>query len=206
MKKQIKYFLGKINFNLREIIVFGMILLLATAIFSFRADSDYVFSYGGSGGGSFSFVHSPTTTDDVDEDEDEPTLTKPIEEMTQEEIMEEIQRISALIAELRSELMALKGYDCTINSFERNLQLAMAGDDVKCLQIILNSDSQTKLAETGVGSPGNETNYFGPLTRSAVIKFQEKYADEILAPWNFASGTGFVGSTTRAKLNSLLGN
>lgn len=46
---------------------------------------------------------------------------------------------------------------------------------------------------------------FGPLTESAVIRFQEKYAPEILAPQGLSKGNGIVDSYTRIKLNELYG-
>jgi hypothetical protein len=130
--------------------------------------------------------------------------------MTVDQLRAEILRITTLIAQLQAKLAELLGGAAIEGipagfSFEKNLEIGDVLIDVKYLQIVLNSDPITKLAESGVGSPGNETNYFGPLTKSAVIKFQEKYADKILASWGLTSGTGYVGSTTRDKLNELLG-
>jgi peptidoglycan hydrolase-like protein with peptidoglycan-binding domain len=136
-------------------------------------------------------------------------LAGPAMGATVEELQAQIDALLAQLATLQSELAALQGEPtvtgCTITSFDRNLSQGMSGDDVKCLQIILNSSSDTQLAESGVGSSGNETNYFGPLTKAAVIKFQEKYAEDVLASWGLTAGTGYVGSTTRAKLNEILG-
>jgi len=89
-------------------------------------------------------------------------------------------------------------------AFNRNLSVGTEGDDVVYLQVILNSDPSTRLAESGPSSPGHETTSFDELTKTAVIKFQEKYEDEILKPLGLEHGTGYVGLTTRAKLNQTL--
>jgi len=152
--------------------------------------------------------------EEEDETEDltipEITFDKPISEMTVPELQEKVEEILEAIGVLQTLLAQMTGGSViadvpTSFSFKESLQIGDVATDVKYLQIVLNSASDTRLASSGVGSPGNETNYFGPLTKSAVIKFQNKYADEILSSWGLTSGTGFVGSTTRDKLNELLG-
>jgi hypothetical protein len=47
--------------------------------------------------------------------------------------------------------------------------------------------------------------FFGPKTLAAVIKFQEKYRDEILKPVGLTKGTGYVGVSTRNFINKKYG-
>lgn len=79
----------------------------------------------------------------------------------------------------------------------RNLKFGSSGNDIKILQRFL--------MEEKVYPEAFVTGYFGFLTKQAVIKFQEKYKDEILKPFNLTNGTGFVGVKTRVKINAILG-
>lgn len=86
--------------------------------------------------------------------------------------------------------------------FSRNLKLSMIGNDVKELQKFLNNQGFI-VAEKGAGSLGNETNYFGLYTKRALIKFQEKFAENILNPLSLLRGTGIFGDKTRNFINNL---
>lgn len=91
-------------------------------------------------------------------------------------------------------------------TFTQDLSLGSQGDQVKMLQIILNTDSRTRVNDTGLGSPGNETTYFGYATLGAVRNFQEIYASVILEPIGYDNPTGTVASRTRTVLNQVLAN
>lgn len=68
--------------------------------------------------------------------------------------------------------------------------------EVKRLQEILNSDSDTLVASSGPGSKGMETVYFGPATKKAIAKFQVKYG--VAKPGQ--AGYGNFGPKTKAKV------
>jgi len=88
-------------------------------------------------------------------------------------------------------------------TFERSLKLGSTGTDVLELQKFLNEYSDTQIAESGPGSPGNESTYFGSLTQEAVKNFQDKFSTDILNPAGLASSTGYVGSLTLKKINDI---
>lgn len=108
-------------------------------------------------------------------------------------------RISAILASRNNQrIIPVPASSCS--SITVNLSYGQSGQLVKCLQEFL------KIQGADIYPEGLVTGYFGELTKVAVIRFQEKYKSEILTPWEISSGTGFVGQTTRAKINQLLSN
>src|SRR3990167_8435310 len=115
--------------------------------------------------------------------------------------------LQAQINALLAQISALQGGTQTTSgaciTFTRNHSMGNTGGEVMDIQKFLNSSSDTMIATTGAGSPGNETSYFGGLTKAAVVKFQNKYASSILTPVGLSAGTGYWGPSSRAKANSL---
>lgn len=81
--------------------------------------------------------------------------------------------------------------------FTRDLYVGLRGEDVKLLQIILNSDERTVIAATGVASKGQETTYFGPATKDAVKRFQALFIEYI------GIANGRMGPKSRTVLNAI---
>jgi len=93
--------------------------------------------------------------------------------------------------------------------FNRSLSLGQSNISVKSLQIFLNDRGFTVTPTIaghtpGAGSLGHESNYFGPATKRALIKFQEYYASDILAPVHLVKGTGYFGPSTIKKVNGII--
>ncbi len=80
--------------------------------------------------------------------------------------------------------------------FSSVLDVGSKGIEVQELQKCLAKDPE-------IYPEGEITGYFGSLTKKAVIKFQEKYAADILEPLDIKSGTGKVAKSTRKKLNEI---
>lgn len=71
----------------------------------------------------------------------------------------------------------------------------MIDESVRCLQEYLNANGY-ELTSEGPGSPGNETDKYGALTREAVAKWQEKNG--------VSPAIGIFGPVSQAKYKELV--
>jgi len=115
---------------------------------------------------------------------------------TIEDLQAQIAQLLAMITSLQAQIAGQTTPVTTGLCISGDLSLGMTSAEVTTLQQGLKQD-------ISVYPEGLTTGYFGPLTKAAVIRFQNKYASEILASWGLTKGTGYAGSTTRAKFNAL---
>jgi len=113
-------------------------------------------------------------------------------------IQQEIIRLKILLSTaLAVEASAQPKYSC--NSINADLYYGVEqAAPVRCLQEVLRAQGLAVYPEAKI------TGNFSSATQEAVIRFQEKYANEILLPLGLNKGTGYVGAATRQKLNHLL--
>jgi len=118
-------------------------------------------------------------------------------------LLAQIEFLKAEILKVQAQINAIltgKGQSVSCQRFENNLYYGLKNSsEVRCLQEFLKNQG------TGIYPEGSITGNFLTATRTAVIRFQEKYKEEILIPLGLGEGTGFVGPTTRAKINQLSG-
>jgi hypothetical protein len=86
---------------------------------------------------------------------------------------------------------------CSFNNIQPGVRLGMKGESVVQLQRFLEGEGVYKHPQ------GVAYGYFGPATRAGVVRFQEKYGNEVLRPLGLARGTGFVGNGTLAKIKAI---
>lgn len=137
------------------------------------------------------------------------SLPKPITQMSKSELLDKIEEIEELLNQLKDQLARLESEEekqedteplpLSCQNFDKNLFYGIQSDNqVRCLQEFLKSQGSDIYPE------GLVTGNFLYLTKTAVTRFQEKYAQEILEPLGLMNGTGFVGPKTRAKINEML--
>jgi hypothetical protein len=112
-----------------------------------------------------------------------------------QQLLDRIAYLKLQIAKLQAGNNIVNQLDC--QSLNNDLSVGSNGGDVRCLQQFLKDQGVDIYPE------GLVTGVFGNLTRQAVIRFQNKYASDILVQLGIEKGTGYVGESTRIKINQL---
>jgi len=108
------------------------------------------------------------------------------------DLQAQVNTLLAQIAALQAASAGTSGAACF--TFTTSATVGSTGSEVMEIQKFLNGHG-AQVAASGAGSPGNETSYFGSLTRAAVATFQ--------AANGVSPTAGYWGPLTRAKANSL---
>ncbi|MCH8741609.1 hypothetical protein IH779_01795 [Patescibacteria group bacterium] len=117
--------------------------------------------------------------------------------ITADELQDQINALMTQLSGLQAQLAAMGGGGVAVTcTFTRALSPGVSGADVMCLQEYLNSTGNT-LAASGPGSPGNETQYYGPLTQGAVQSWQDANG-VVYGAWG-----GYFGPISQSKYDQL---
>ncbi len=127
-------------------------------------------------------------------------LAFPANAITSQEIINQITALQAKITALQQQLAQIQGQTTQwCHNFNANLGYGDTNSEVGALLVALEKEGLYEIVDI------NPVRRFDEMIASAVSGFQQKYASEILTPWRLKYGTGFVGVSTRAKLNKLYG-
>ncbi|MDP1688774.1 MAG: hypothetical protein Q8L47_01425 [bacterium] len=112
-----------------------------------------------------------------------------------------INSLMAQVRQLQAQLLAQQGGGTApwCFTFNKNLGVGAKGDEMSALETVLSREGYSVEHSSNFASEYNER------IASAVTGFQEKYKSEILTPNGLKNGTGYVGPSTRKKLNQLYG-
>jgi len=109
-----------------------------------------------------------------------------------------LSELQAQVQALLAQIAALGGGSTTSGAgcyaFTMTHQQGDTGGEVMQIQKFLNSHG-AQVAASGAGSPGNESSYFGAMTKAAVAKWQ--------AANGVSPAAGYWGPVTRAKVASV---
>ena len=120
------------------------------------------------------------------------TTTTTTTSSTLSALQAQVQALLAQIAALQGTGTATASGACF--TFTQDEWQGQSGGQVMWVQEFLNGHGFT-VAASGAGSPGNETSYFGGLTKAAVMNFQ---SSEGITPVS-----GYWGPLSRAKANAI---
>ena len=103
-------------------------------------------------------------------------------------------------AELPSDTTALSRVETTTGSIL--FSQGQRDDRIRAMQVALN-DTSCKVAATGVGSPGNESAYFGERTRSALACYQQQQGLPVTGNYDTATHVSLRQNFIRNRLIAL---